>query len=363
MQIPIPRGAGLQFVAPAERSRREEAETAVDLPVVAGPLVRDLVAARAETGGAIEQARKVRPPVLRCPHRIVVREVAAVAADDVQKHAVAYRALQFDLLQLGRIFIVTRGRERPEAAAVALRLRLIPVLPDADQPVVFRNLPRQLPVVLGQQRVVVVRDRLITREIDPVGTRPGYQAQYAAVAMLVAVSAVKPQFVADDAAAQIGGDEVVIVQILRVTDTLGDQRRRQVVALRLLALIRTLILSVELVATGLEDGDHLQPRRAHFGAGARGHRPDLFHAGVVEVHRRVGIRPGRDVDPLDLNLRRGFEAVRRHRGTLGHLAAADIGRPCARDSGRHLDDRLEVATARHLFKHLAGERRARARGR
>jgi hypothetical protein len=40
------------------------------------------------------------------------------------------------------------------------------------------------------------------------------------------------------AAAKIGGGEVVVVQVLCVTNPLGDQRRTQVAGLRLLALIR-----------------------------------------------------------------------------------------------------------------------------
>ena len=317
---------------------------------------------RDQPGVAIELARKLGSAVQGRAHRVVVREVAAVAADDVHHHPGIDRALQFDLLQPGRVQIVTRGFERPEAISVSLWLRLQTVLPDADEAIVLRELPRHLPVVLCQQRVVIVGDRLIAGEIATVGARPRHEAQDRAIPMLPAEPTIEPQFVADDPAAQIGGGEVVVVQGLRIADPLRPQLRSQVVTLRLLALIRPFVLAVELVATGLEDGNHVEPRRAHLGAGARRYCLDLFHAGVVEIHRRIRVRASRDVDPLDLNLGGCRYSVGRHPGTLGHLAAAYVGRPLARNPGGHLDDRLHVAATRDRLENLAGERGFRGSG-
>src|SRR5204862_1766817 len=101
--------------------------------------------------------------------------------------------------------------ERREASGIVLRLRFRAALPGVDQAIVLRQLERQLRRDL-RERGLKVGERLVAGQILAVGARPGYEPEHAFLFRLPAVGAIEPHPVADDAAAEIAGDIVEILQ-------------------------------------------------------------------------------------------------------------------------------------------------------
>ena len=135
----------------------------------------------------------------------------------------------------------------------------------------------------------------------------------------------------------------------------------QVVALQPRRLVAHAVEPVEVVAARLDDGDHRDAGHSDRGVVAGGLDLNLFERVGVEVDARILIVAQHDVHAFDLELGLKRHAAGRDVLTIGHVAAADIGRAGQRHAGRHAVHHAQVAAARNLVERLRVERHARGR--
>ena len=358
MLFPVEGDPQLHLVRPG-RVRRQESERRVGLEPAARPLIRPLVRAGAEAGRlvvAAHLARHVRRRLGAAPC-VVVGEVAGPAVVRLEDDAAVRHALEAHLPQFRLVPVIARRLERPEPAAAVLRLQLVARLVQDIHAVRRAELARHLQrerVQLG----VVVALHVVVRPVATVRSGRLGEAEPVVDADLPVHTGVEPDLVADDPAAQVEAVLLVPPERGTVGDALRGQFGVDVVRLETGPLEAEVGRSEELVRARLDDGGHRDAGRHHLGVVAGGAHLELLVGEVADVHARVRVGTGRDVDPLDHQLRLSTDAVvddalPGDEVAVPHLRRARRDDPRGHDVGVH-----QTASPRHRVEHLVGERDA-----
>ena len=277
--------------------------------------------------------------------------IAAMAEYHVDEQLAVWCALHLPFPGTPRLTLIVRGGQRGQRVAAVHRKMFEREHVGCNQLGRRTELVRHLGTEPGQISVNRGRRRAAAGGQPAAGgVRRGNESDLPLGDRLIAVGAVKPQFVGDDATADV---ENVLIEPgihdrIGVRDALGGKRRRDVVALPFGVFVGPSSAAMKRVAAGLENGHLRDAGKCDVGVVPAGLELNFFEREGIEIDSGVRGMIGCEVNPFDIERRLKDDAIRDDRGTSREIAVADVRLRL------HADTRRERQHLLHRSAHWNG---------